>query len=76
MQSGLTLWEELQRHYNQGVEQVQHYREVWAGMKPYVNARRHARVSALLEKNEADAARWRDVCLDFFRTFAEQTENR
>ena len=75
MHSGLTLWEELQRHYNQGVEQVQHYREVWAGMKPYVNARRHARVSALLEKNEQDAARWRDVCLDYFRTFAEPQEN-
>ena len=76
MHSGLTLWEELQRHYGRGVEQVQHYREVWAGMKPYVSARRHAQVSALLEKNEQDAARWRDVCLDYFRTFAEPKDNR
>ncbi len=76
MHSGLTLWEELQQHYNRGVEQVRQYRAVWAGMKPYVNARRHAQVSALLEQNEQDAARWRDVCLDYFRTFAEQTENQ
>lgn len=66
-----TLWEELQLHYNRGVEQVRHYREVWAGMKPYVDARRFAQVSELLEKNEQDAIRWRDVCLDYFRTFAQ-----
>lgn len=75
MNSGLTLWEELQRHYQQGVEQVRHYREVWAGMKPFVGSRRHAEVRALLEENERDAARWRDVCIEYFRTFAEQTEH-
>lgn len=75
MHSGLTLWEELQRHYQQGVEQVRHYREVWAGMKPFVGSRRHAEVRALLEENERDAARWRDVCIEYFRTFAEQTEH-
>ena len=75
MHSGLTLWEELQRHYQQGVEQVRHYREVWAGMKPFVGSRRYAEVRALLEENERDAAHWRDVCLAYFRTFAEQTEH-
>jgi alpha-glucuronidase len=74
MESGLSLWEELQRHYDQGAEQVRQYREIWAGMKPFVSARRHAQVSALLKKNEQDAIRWRDVCLDYFRTFAEQNE--
>lgn len=75
MHSGLTLWEELQRHYNRGVEQVHRYREVWAGMKPFVGSRRHAEVSALLEDNERDAARWRDVCVEYFRTFAEQKDH-
>lgn len=72
MPSGLTLWEELQQHYQQGVEQVRHYREVWAGMKPFVGSRRYAEVRALLEENERDAARWRDVCIEYFRKFAEQ----
>lgn len=71
MQSGRTLWEELQQHYDQGAEQVRQYREIWAGMKPFMSARRHAQVSALLKKNEEDATRWRDVCIDYFRTFAE-----
>lgn len=75
MKSGLTLWEALQRHYDQGVAQVHHYREVWSGMWPYVSPRRYARVRALLEKNEQDAAHWRDVCVEYFRTFAETKEN-
>ena len=66
MHSGLTLWEELQRHYNQGVEQVRHYLDVWAGMKPFVSRRRYDAVRELLEKNARDAAWWRDTCLSFF----------
>ena len=72
MHSGLTLWEELQQHYDRGVEQVRQYRKTWAGMRRYVNGRCYAQVSALLEKNEKDAERWREVCVEYFRTFAEQ----
>ena len=70
MHSGHTLWEELQRHYNGGVEQVQHFREVWAGMRPFVSGKRFREVSGLLERNAADAAVWRDTCLDYFGQFA------
>ncbi len=69
MPSGLTLWEELCRHYEEGVAQVMHFQEVWAGMKPFVDARRHAQVSALLRQNAADAALWRDTCLQYFSQF-------
>ena len=71
MHSGLTLWEELQKHYNQGVEQVQNYRKIWAGMRPYVSPSCHREVSALLEQNARDAALWRDTCLSYFGQFAE-----
>ena len=66
MHSGLTLWEELQKHYNGGVEQVLHYQEVWAGMKPFVSPRRYREVGALLEQNVRFATLWRDTCLDYF----------
>ena len=69
MHSGLTLWEELQLHYNRGVEQVQHYQDVWAGMKPYVSPGCHKEVSALLSQNAHDAAVWRDTCLSYFGQF-------
>ena len=70
MRSGLTLWEELQRHYNLGVEQVLHYQEVWAGMKPFVSPRRYREVRDLLERNARDATLWRDTCLKYFGQFA------
>lgn len=70
MRSGLTLWEELCRHYDSGVAQVKHFQEVWAGMKPFVSARRHKEISALLQQNAADAALWRDTCLQYFSQFS------
>jgi alpha-glucuronidase len=72
MPSGLTLWEELQAHYNAGVEAVERYVEVWAGMKPYVTASRHAEVASLLESNLAFARSWRDECLEYFGQFIEE----
>lgn len=71
MHSGLTLWEELQRHYNKGVDQVLHYQEFWSRMKPFVGARRHKEISALLEQNAHDAALWRDTCLAYFGKFVQ-----
>ena len=70
MHSGLTLWEELRRHYCGGVEQVHHYQDVWKGMRPYVSARRYKEVGALLAGNARDAAVWRDTCLSYFGQYA------
>ncbi len=75
MRSGLTLWEELRRHYDRGVEQVRHYCEVWKGMRPFVSAGRHKEVSELLEKNLRDATVWRDTCLSYFGLFAREAES-
>ena len=66
MHSGRTLWEELCMHYNNGVEQVQHYIDVWSGMKPYVSAARYKEVEALLQENLKVAYEWRDTCLSYF----------
>ena len=66
MHSGKTLWEELQAHYNRGVEEVEHYQKVWASMRPYVSRRQFEEVSALLATNARDAAVWRDTCLAYF----------
>ena len=68
MHSGRTLWEELCWHYNNGVRQVQHYIEVWSGMKPYVSAARYKEVEALLQENLKVACEWRDTCIQYFLT--------
>ncbi|MBR6306084.1 MAG: alpha-glucuronidase [Bacteroidales bacterium] len=66
MPSGKTLWEELCAHYYSGVEAVEHYIEVWEGMKPFVTAHRHKEIAELLQKNLIFASEWRDVCLEYF----------
>ena len=66
MHSGRTLWEELCWHYNKGVEQVQHYIDVWSGMKPYVSAARYKEIGRLLEENLSVACQWRDTCIRYF----------
>ena len=63
LSSGRTLWEELCLHYDRGVRQVRHFRDVWKGMRPYVTASRYHEVLELLDRNARDAAWWRDACL-------------
>ena len=67
MPSGLTLWQELQAHYNAGVEAVESYIDVWSSMKPFVTPSRHAEIQSLLESNLAFALSWRTTCLDYFK---------
>ena len=72
MSSGRTLWEELCAHYQKGVQQVEDFGKVWAGMRPYVTERRFNEVSALLSTNLEDARKWRDACLGYFSQFSGQ----
>ncbi len=72
MKSGKTLWEELQAHYNLGVQKSEAYRELWEGMRPYVDAGRHADIEKSLATQVHDAEWWRDVCLGYFGRFANQ----
>jgi len=70
MHSGLTLWDELCRHYENGVKEVEEFGRIWAGMKPYVTKERYDEVSALLATNLKDAIIWRDTCLAYFSHYA------
>ncbi len=72
LSSGRTLWEELCLHYDRGVRQVRHFRDVWKGMRPYVTASRYHEVLELLDRNARDAAWWRDACLQYFQEFSHR----
>ena len=72
LSSGRTLWEELCLHYDRGVRQVRHFRDVWKGMRPYVTASRYHEVLELLDRNARDAAWWRDACLQYFQEFSRR----
>ena len=66
MKDGSTLWESLQYHYNQGVIMTEHNK-----MKAYVDEQRWREVDERLKIQVENAREWRDVCLGYFRQFAE-----
>lgn len=70
MRSGLTLWEEICLHYDQGIKKVQEYRDIWTAAKPYVDAERWEAVNAKLAIQEHDARWWRDACVQYFGEFS------
>ena len=69
MRSGLTLWEELQKHYNHGVAEVDDFVDIWQQAKPYIDSQRWQEVDSLLRFQQQDARLWRDTCLKYFGGF-------
>ena len=66
------MWEEIQRLYNQGVDEAEGFVKTWTALKGSVDDARYTAVLAKLERQAADAAAWRDHCLGYFRQFSEQ----
>jgi alpha-glucuronidase len=75
MNSKRTFWNELCYHYNHGVEEVREFQKIWDRLKPYVDDERFLHVKKRLQKQQENAVHWRDVCLNYFRTFAKRTIN-
>jgi alpha-glucuronidase len=71
MSSGKTLWQELQLHYNRGVEAVMTMQKAWDSLEEKVDPQRFEHVKARLEMQLENAKEWRDVCLEYFGRFAE-----
>jgi alpha-glucuronidase len=72
MKSGRILWDELVIHYTRGVEAVGQMRATWDSLAPYVDAERHAQVSAFLAIQQQEAQWWRDACIAYFQTFSKR----
>ncbi len=67
--SGRTVWEEIQRLYNLGVDEARGFVNTWTALKGSVDDERYAAVLGKLQRQAADAAAWRDHCLEYFRQF-------
>ena len=75
MNSGLTLWEELQRHYQRGVDEVDDFARVWNEVKPNIDSQRWQEVNERLLQQQRDAREWQQVCISYFSTF-QQKKNK
>ena len=69
LSSGRTVGEELQYHYNRGVEEVDSFAVIWQEAKPFIDKQRWQEVEERMEFQQKDARLWRDVCLDYFGSF-------
>ena len=73
LQSGQTLWEELQARYGSGIAFVERIRVVWQSLQAHVDPERHAQVARRLEHQLENARLWREVCLTYFAQFSRKT---
>ena len=71
MKSGATLWDELCRHYEQGLKETRSFCQTWEEMKPYVDAERYNAIAERLQIQANDAVWWKDACLLYFQTFSK-----
>ena len=69
--SGRTVWEEIQRLYDDGVHEAQGFVKTWTSLKGSIDDGRYTAVLAKLERQAADAAAWRDHCLSYFRALSQ-----
>ena len=71
MNSGRTLWEEMQYRYNRGVAEVEDFCKVWQDCKPYIDEQRWSEVDKRMQHQLENAREWRDVCIKYFGSFVE-----
>lgn len=66
MKSGRTLWDELVLTYRRGADEAAGLVERWTALRGSVDEERYQSVLARLRRQAADAAAWRDKCLQYF----------
>jgi alpha-glucuronidase len=69
--SGRTVWKELQRSYNAGVDFVETSCALWRSLQPRIDPGRHQHVGRRLTRQLENARLWREVCLKYFARFAQ-----
>jgi len=71
MKSGLTLWNELCKHYYAGADSVRSMEKAWSSIASKIDKERFEQVAMLLQIQEEEAVWWRNACLLYFQTFSK-----
>jgi alpha-glucuronidase len=66
------LWDELVRHYTQGVQSVAQMRKTWATLASFIDAERYAQIAAFLGIQEREAQWWRDASIAYFQSLSRR----
>ena len=68
--TGRTLWAELLRHYQMGIDTVRWMQRTWNGLAGRIDAERFDSVRAYLKIQAAEARWWRDASVLYWQTFS------
>ena len=71
MENGQTLWYNLAKKYQEGVEDVEEMVATWNEMEEYVDDQRFQETQMLLQIQLKEAKWWRDACLLYFQQFSK-----
>ncbi|ACT60465.1 Alpha-glucuronidase [Hirschia baltica ATCC 49814] len=66
MKSGLTLWQEMVRHYDRGVDAVAKMQSDWLNLEGEIDAERYQQISDFLGIQHKEAKWWRDASLAYW----------
>ena len=66
-----TLWEELCRAYQKGVDGVAQLSHNWMKLEDFIDEERFEHVNMHLVIQQKEAKWWRDACLSYFQTFSK-----
>ena len=69
LHSGRTLWAELLRHYQMGIDTVRWMRRTWDALRNRIDPERFDSVRAYLAIQEAEAWWWRDASVVYWQSF-------
>ncbi|MBQ1760747.1 MAG: alpha-glucuronidase [Prevotella sp.] len=75
MKDGKTLWQNLCRHYDNGVKEAASFVGDWRQVRPYVDNQRWQEVDDRITHQLFNAMEWRNVCLKYFQTFSKMPLN-
>ena len=70
--SNLTLWDDLVKHYTNGVSDVGEFRKTWASLSDFVDPQRYAQVATFLEIQQKEARWWRDASIAYFQDISKK----
>ncbi|MCM1490615.1 MAG: alpha-glucuronidase [Muribaculum sp.] len=76
LKSGETLWQALNRHYDNGVAGVDRMRTQWKSLEGCVDKEVYADISKRLLTQHKDAIWWRDACLEYFGGIANKKASK
>jgi alpha-glucuronidase len=74
LSSARTLWDELRARYDAGAADAARMRDTWRSLDGKIDPQRHREIAERLDIQAADATKWRDECVRYFRQFAGDRE--